>query len=48
MLKRKLAVVVALVVLGVAAQTAAASAAPCEKGSTNPAGHVRGFSDGPL
>jgi|1185.fasta_scaffold485428_2 hypothetical protein len=47
MLKRKLAVVV-LIVLGVAAQTAAASAAPCEKGSTNPAGHTRGFSDGPL
>ena len=46
MLKTKLAVV-ALVVLGVAAQSAAASAAPCGKDPTNPAGHVKGFSDGP-
>jgi hypothetical protein len=46
MLKRKLAVV-ALVVLGVVAQSGAASAAPCGKDPTNPAGHLKGFSDGP-
>jgi len=47
MLKRKLAVVL-LVVLGVAAQSAAASAAACGKNPVNPAGHTKGFSDGPL